>query len=49
MLPGRSHLPNINISASSSLRMVILMSEHKYLGAAIPNIELIANTYLQGG
>ena len=42
---GRPKLRFSNISASSSLRIVILVSKHTYLGARIP-IELIANTYL---
>src|SRR5688572_10345685 len=48
-----SHLPKwrlkynvFNISASSSLRIVILVSKHIYLGPMIP-IKLIANTYLR--
>ena len=36
----------VNISASSSLRIVILVSKRTYLEAGI-TMELIANTYLQ--
>ena len=36
----------VNISASSSLGIEILVSKHTYLVARIP-IELIADTYLQ--
>ena len=42
---GRPKVRFSNISASSSLRIVILVSKHTYLGARIP-IESIANTYL---
>src|SRR5688572_4640544 len=42
---GRPKLRFSNISASSSLRIVILVSKHTYLGERIP-IKQIANTYL---
>ena len=42
---GRPKVRFSNISASSSLRIVILVSKHTYLGARIP-VEPIANTYL---
>ena len=42
---GRPEYILFNISTSRSLRIVILVSKHTYLGARIPT-ELIANTYL---
>jgi hypothetical protein len=43
---GRPKYILFNISASSSLRIVILVSKHTYLGARIP-IKPLANTYLE--
>src|SRR5678816_4397010 len=42
---GRPKSRFFNISAPSSLRIVILVSKHAYIRARIP-IELITNTYL---